>query len=332
MAGPDRQKTSTRILRRNELGVFVAVVGVALAFAIDRPQYFPTLSNSINIIFYLSPLAFVSFALTIVLVNGEFDLSVGSTYSFTGIFLTVLVVDHIADVWTATILTIALGAFLGFANGIITLKTGIPSLIVTLGTMLIYESAALIVSNGYAYVFNEPKLFYNLFGGFAIGSRTHLPALPTTLIWIIGTGIVLWVYLNKTKIGNWSRATGDKPWAALTSGVPIKRVKMTNFIICSLLATLGSIITVSQIGGADPVTGAQLPFEAIGASVIGGTSLYGGYATILGALMGALLIAVIENGLAIVGANVFIYEAAIGGMIIIAAGVNIYIKKRGERA
>jgi simple sugar transport system permease protein len=321
-----------KVLRFKELGIIVALIAVYATFALDKPQYFPTQENAVNIIFFGGPLAFVSLGVAMVLVVAEVDLSVGGTFVLTGCFLGLLVTDHYANVWEALILTLALGALLGFINGMAAVKTGIPSLIITLGTLLIYTSIAYIITSGFSIVFNQPLAFKKAFGGFLIGSATHEPALPTMLVWMVAAVIIFYVILNHTRFGNWQIAVGDRPWAALTSGIPVARVKVASFMLCSLLATFASVLTLSQLNGISATEGTLLPFQGIGAAVIGGTSLFGGSAAILGAILGAELIGMIQDGISVIGVNVYYYEAAIGVVIIIAAVLNIFFKTRGEAA
>lgn len=329
----EKRSLVSRIVKVKELGVIGANIVVCLAFTAVKPQYFASADNFINIVYYGIPLAFVTLAMVAVLVVAEVDLSVGSTYALTSCFLAVITNGYV-NVWVGTILTLAFGAALGFINGIVTVKTGIPSLIITLGTQLLYATGALLISGGSSIQFKGQggisSLYGRTIGGFAIGSRTQLPGIPTMVFWVVGAGILFYILLNHTKFGNWMIAVGDRPWAALTSGIPVARVKVISFMICSTLTTFAAILVLSQVEGASPISGTLLPFQGIGAAVIGGTSLFGGSGAIVGAILGAVLMGMIQDGVQVVGMSAFYYEGAIGAVVIIAALVNIFLK-RGER-
>jgi len=325
-----RKYIITFIRRVRELGIIAVTIVVYLIFAFIQP-FFLKYTNMITIVYYLSYLSFAAMALTIILICGEVDLSVGAVFSLTSVFLSNLVNEQIVDVWSATLLTFLFGVSLGFINAFLAVILEIPSLVVTLGTMLLYSSIGLAISKGYSYAFHPPEIYKKMFGGFLIGSRTELPAIPTPFLWIVAVAFFLHILLNHSRFGNWVMATGDNKWAAIATGVPVKRVKTTCFIISSLLMTLGGIITISRLEGADPLMGSSLPFEGIGAAVIGGASLSGGYGSIIGTIIGALLMSLIQNGLALIGVHVFFYQGAIGSVIVGASLLNIFLERRRQK-
>lgn len=151
---------------------------------------------------------------------------------------------------------------------------------------------------------------------------------PVMALWMVIIAVVFWILLGKTRLGNWTCATGDRLWAAQAAGINTNRVKLLNFVFLAVLSGLVGIMNSSRLGQANPLAGQTLLFDAIGASIVGGTSLTGGSGTIIGSILGALLIAMINDGLSIIGIPSFWYNGFVGGAIVAASIINTMIRRR----
>ena len=210
----------------------------------------------------------------------------------------------------------------GYLNGIITIKTQIPSFITTLGTKMFWRGILLAVTGGFPIMLSRRITWLKFFGG---RMTTHF---RYSGLWFIVLSILFLIILERTKFGNWVFATGGNPGAAKALGVPINGVKLTNFILSSVLAGIAGITTFARFKIVDPTLGMEMELEAIAAAVIGGTLLTGGYGSILGAFIGAFMIGMVRNGLILAGAPAYWYRAFIGVILIIAAIINAKIRKK----
>jgi ribose/xylose/arabinose/galactoside ABC-type transport system permease subunit len=217
----------------------------------------------------------------------------------------------------ATIVAAACGAL----NGTITLYSRVPSFIITLGTMLAFGSVTLIISNAWPIVVSQTELERRLIGG-------DIAGFPVMVIWMMIVAVAFWIILEKTRLGNWISATGDKLWAAQAAGINTNLVKLVCFIFLAVLSGLAGIMNSSRLGVSSPIGGQSLLFDAIGASIVGGTSLTGGSGTIIGSILGALLIAMINDGLSVIGVPTFWYNAFVGSAIVVASIMNTMIRRR----
>lgn len=186
-----------------------------------------------------SELGIVAIGITLLMISGEFDLSVGSVYAVVPMAMAILINKGQPDV-IALIISLLLGASLGLLNGIVTLKTGIPSFITTLGTMMFWRGILLAVTGGFPIMLERNSRVLNIFGGSIAGGLRY------SGVWFIILAIVFWIILERTRYGNWVFATGGNLGAAKALGIPTDRVKIVNFIISSLLAGLAGITTLGD--------------------------------------------------------------------------------------
>jgi simple sugar transport system permease protein len=222
----------------------------------------------------------------------------------------------------AIILALLSSSLIGLIHGIITVKSGIPSFITTLGGMLVWRGAALLITGGQPRYFTVSQPVAGLISG------RIFPFINAQLLWFIFLTLILWIVLERTKFGNHIYATGGNKEVARYMGVNTDYVKILCFILSSLLAGLGGIIQSTRLGAALPNQGDGLEFDAIAAVVIGGTSLMGGYGTVFGTVIGEFLSRIIENGLIIIRAPSYYFRLYIGVVIIIAVVLNLYMAKR----
>jgi len=216
-------------------------------------------------------------------------------------------------------------ALIGALNGFVTLRFGIPSFITTLGAMMVWRGIILLVTGGWPpeYPTAADPLKAVLVG--------NLGFIYASLLWFVGIVALLWILLERTRFGNWTFATGGNLNAARVMGIPVNRVKMTAFIVTSLLAGFAGVVQGFRLGALVPSAGTGLELDTIAASVIGGTVLTGGIGTVIGTVIGTFLIRVIDNGLIMARAPGYWFRVFIGLLTIVAVIINISIAKRMRR-
>lgn len=304
-----------------EISSLLMLVCVILVFYILSPLFL-SLEN-IRIILEIAPeLGIAAIGVTMLMISGEFDLSVGSVFAFCPIVFIMMVASG-WNVWLAIILSLFLCCGIGALNGAVTLRFRIPSFITTLGAMLIWRGAVLLITGGWPPAFPE-EMPIQVFVG-------HLGFLRGSLIWFSVIALVLWIVLERSDFGNWIFATGGDREAARAMGISPNQVKLVNFMICSFLAGLAGLIQACRLETALPSFGAGLELEAIAASVIGGTLLMGGMGTVVGTVIGSFLIRIIDNGLVMARVPGYWFRVFIGIVTITAVILNVSVRERARR-
>lgn len=217
-------------------------------------------------------------------------------------------------------------AAIGFINGFLTIKFGIPSFITTLGMLFMARSMTVVISGGFPPRLQMDRIPEQLFIAF-VGPGDLLRA---SFLWFVGIALFMAFLLGKTNFGNWVRATGGFLPAAQAMGIPTARVKIACFMICSMLAGFAGMIQVLRLGSPLPSIGEGLELQAVAAAVIGGTSLFGGVGSILGGVIGATLIRVIDNGMVLSQVDSNWFKFAVGALTILAVVANAWLRKRGR--
>jgi simple sugar transport system permease protein len=216
----------------------------------------------------------------------------------------------------AFFITLAACSLIGVTYGLIVVKLGIPSFIVTLAGMMGIRGLHVILTKGFLVAYQADKSFLNMLAGNPFSSFHY------TIVWWLGIAIVLQLILARYKYGNWVYATGGNPLSARNTGVPVPRVKITNFAICSMLAGLGGLMNIARFFASQSQLGSGLEFEAITACVIGGVLLTGGKGSILGVFLGSVFMSVIRTGLISMGLNSYIYMPITGFILLGAVILN----------
>ncbi len=277
---------------------------------------------------------------SLLMIAGEFDLSVGSMIGAAGLILAMCVSTYGLPLWLSIIITFAFALAIGWLNGYLVVKTGLPSFIVTLGSLYMLRGAGLaltrILTNGLTIVSgvgtataNDPLAW--LFNGtlFSIGGGDFKVEL---LWWILVVGLASWILL-RTRFGNWIFAVGGSKDASRSMGVPVARVKILLFMATAACAAIFACIQVLSVGTADVLRGQQKEFEAIITAVIGGTLLTGGYGSALGSAFGAFVLGVTQLGIFFVpGFNSDWYAFVLGLLLLVAALLNNWILRRASGA
>jgi simple sugar transport system permease protein len=312
-------------LEKPELAGIALLLVLTLVFAFRSNGVFLSADNLRGILGLLPEVGLVSIGVTLLMICGEFDLSVGSMFALMPVSVA-LMTNHGVPFIPAMLLGLTISAVVGFANGFITLVFNIPSFIATLGMLFMVRSLTVVLTGGF-----PPLLSSEL----PIGIFTQFvgPAgiLRVSFIWFAAVALIAGAMLGGSNFGNWIRATGGFLDAAKSMGVPVWRVKMSCFILCSMLAGFAGTIQVFRLGSALPSIGDGLELQAVAAAVIGGTALTGGVGTVLGAIVGALLIRVIDNGLVMSQVDANWFKFAVGGLTVFAVVANSWLRRTARR-
>jgi simple sugar transport system permease protein len=317
--------------------VMVTVVLIAV-FTLVNSGFF-TLSNSKVLADFVVGNVAVAAAQVMLMIVGEIDLSVGQVYALAP-YLMYMVYQmtnpaspqHGLGFAAAIPVAILVAALVGFINGVVTVRLRVPSLITTLGMDYFLGGFIIYISHGEYQIMPKQEPYTALFGGGVIGG------IALTYVWSAVALILLAIVLARMRHGIWSIATGSNLFGSREVGVGIHRTKIMNFILASVIAGLWGIFIANRAytfgaqGVADPTLGGDtLTLESVAAAVIGGTSLLGGSGTIIGAFAGSLFIAVLQDGLILVGATAYIYQTLLGAAIIFSMALNIQARKWARR-
>lgn len=361
-AADERLKTEpflSRLMKRPELGAIAGVILVTVFFLITADSAMFTLSGILNFLAPAAQLGILAIAAALLMIGGEFDLSIGSMVAFAGMIFGALVVNAGLPLILSIPLTVGVAALIGMANGVVVLRTGLPSFIVTLAGLFMLRGLSLVglkwltdgstqlrgVREAVAGDLLTPLFAGDAFGGlfrwaagqgyiesFANGDPS-VPGIPVEILWFLGlAALATWVLL-RTAAGNWIFAAGGDANAAANSGVPVRRVKVTLFMVTAACAALLAVMQVIDAGSTDARRGFQKEFEAIIAAVIGGCLLTGGYGSAIGAFFGSIIFGMVVIGLTYTGFDQDWFQVFLGGMLLLAVIFNNAIRKRvtGER-
>jgi simple sugar transport system permease protein len=310
------------ILDKPELAGIVLLAILIVAFQIRSNGVLLNYENLRGVLGLLPEVGLVAIGVTILMIAGEFDISVGSTFALAPMVMAISMVAGVPFL-PALIFGLLAAAVVGFLNGFITLRFAIPSFITTLGMLFIARSITVVISGGFPPLLpaDIPNWVFTLFVG----------PFRLSMFWFVAIALILSVMLSATNFGNWIKATGGQIDAANAMGIPTGVVKMFCFILCAVLAGFAGIIQVLRLGSPLPSLGEGLELQAVAAAVIGGTSLFGGVGTVLGAIVGALLIRVIDNGLVLSRVDANWFKFAIGTLLILAVVANAWLRRTSRR-
>ncbi|MEX0600774.1 MAG: ABC transporter permease, partial [Rhodothermales bacterium] len=313
-----------RLIARPELGAVAGALFVWGFFAIvagDRG--FLTLAGTATYLEVSAELGILAAAVALLMIGGEFDLSVGSMIGASGMLMTLLSVVYGWPLWAALLAVVAFAVAAGFFNGYLVIRTGLPSFIVTLATLFIFRGATIGITRliaGRTQVGGLGRVpgYDAAHAVFASEMSLGGTGFPVSILWwIVVAGAASWV-LRRTSFGNWIYGVGGDPAAARNAGVPVHRVKITLFILTALAASLVGVIQAVGFTGADVLRGELREFFAIIVVVIGGTLLTGGYGTAIGAVFGALIFGMVRQGIVFSGVDADWFQVFLGGMLLLA--------------
>jgi len=316
-----KNTTLQRILGVRDFGVLVAAVAVGAFFSIATPVFL-TSYNIFNLLRQTAELGIVAMAMTVLIVSGEFDLSVGAIYAVTGVVSGVLASKLGWNIWISALAGVVGALFLGFLNGLLIATTRINSFIATLSTMMVFRGIAMVLSQGQPISF-KLEFFMDLFGRAELGG-----VVPVPVLWMLGWGLVMYFVMHRTTFGIKVFATGDNREAADLAGIKTMRIKQAGFLITSLAAGVSAVISLSFLKTVTPTQGTGLELEAIAASVIGGTAMSGGVGSILGTFIGTFIMAEVRTGLVLLGTDAYVQDAFVGLVIALAVIINVRLSTK----
>jgi len=291
-----------------DLGTLFGLVIIVVVFSWLSPVFL-TAPNLINILQQSSINACIALGMTLVIVSGGIDLSVGPIAALAAVVAASLMVADV-PIPLAIMAALGVGALCGLFNGVLVAYAGLQPFIVTLGGLSLYRALSLIYTGGNP-VFGIPSEFRALTNGDVMG-------IPTPVVIVAVIALICWIVLNKTPLGEYLMAVGGNQEAARIAGVPVALTKISAFVISGVLAAVAALILVGRLGAAEPTLGNLWELDAIAAAAIGGASLMGGKGSIVGTILGAIILGSLRNGLTLMNVQAF-YQLLATGIIIIAA-------------
>lgn len=332
----------SRLLGRPELGALVGLIVVWLFFAVVAwDNNFVSTQTTAAIFNRAAPLGVLAVAVALLMIAGEFDLSIGSLVGFGGMAIMLLVTPADAggfgwSIYLAVVVALLITLATGFFNGVLVVSTKLPSFIITLGSLYIFRGLAVAIPrqrtnrtqlgdfdevDGFGFF---DTLFGTTFDWF--GARFDI-----AIFWWIGlTALATWV-LMRTRVGNWIFGVGGDNNASRNVGVPVLRLKIALFMATAFAAFLSALLQAVKFTGADSLRGTLKEFEAIIAVVIGGTLLTGGYGSVIGALLGTLIFAMVQQGIIITGVDGDWFKVFVGGVLVAAVIFNNFVRKQATK-
>jgi simple sugar transport system permease protein len=343
-----------RLMARPELGAVAGTILVFIFFGLVAAG--SGMFSTLGIITFLevsAQLGIIAVAAAMLMIGGEFDLSVGSMIGFAGVVIAIPAVEWGWPLWFCILLAFGVAVLVGFINGSIVVRTGLPSFIVTLAGLFILRGLTIgltrwltgrtqisglrpLVEQDWLAPLFAGQIGYPVFAWLAdmglIAARNDgtplVRGIPMSVVWWVAIAAVATYVLLRTRIGNWVFASGGDPNAARNVGVPVVKVKIGLFIFTAVAATIFACVQTLSAGSADVLRGTLKEFEAIIAAVIGGCLLTGGYGSAIGAAFGALIFGTVQQGIFYTGVNTDWFKVFLGVMLLIAVLFNTYVRRK----
>ncbi len=326
--------TLRKWLTRPELAAVAGSILVFIFFAVVAGDSgFLTSGGTSSYLEVAAQLGIVAVPVSLLMIGGEFDLSVGSMVGASGMIIAIGTTQYNLPLWVAVLLALAFAVIVGLFNGYVVVRTGLPSFIVTLGMLFALRGltigfARLITGRTQVGGLEQTTsgsplqpIFAGSIGGF-----------PISILWWLGLAVLGTWFLQRTTFGNWIFGAGGDATAARNVGVPVNRVKITLFVCTACSAVLLATIQVLAAGSADVLRGQLLELQAIAASVIGGALLTGGYGSVVGAVFGALIFGMVSQGIFFTGISTDWFQVFVGVMLLVAVLFNNFIRSRAQEA
>ena len=309
----------------NICAFFILIQIVCIAASLLYPDDFRYVSSTnVGLLLRAIPvLGIISLGVGLLMIAGEFDLSVGAVYTLAGYSVALLFLAGL-PVWWALLATLAIGVMIGIANGMVTVKAGIPSFIATMGSMLVVRGLVRWLSEGRTVSFHPDATFASLMTGSIAG-------IEAAFIWFVVLAGLAAILLHKSKLGNHMYLVGGNEKTAIAVGINSHRVKVIAFALSGLTASIAGILSITRVGTATPAQGIGLELKAVAVCVIGGLFLSGGRGTVLGIVVGACLMYMVEDVLLLLRAPGFYLDVFVGAILVIAVIVNSWLARKGAK-
>jgi len=330
------------MLVRPEMGAVAGTVLVWLFFAVvAHGNNFVSWVTTASILNRAAPLGIMAIAAALLMIGGEFDLSIGSILGFSGMTIMVLITPSSAGgfgwgIWPAILLALVFALAIGVFNGVLVIATKLPSFIITLATLFVFRGLTIALTR---MLTNRTQLGHaDDASGFALANKLFAAQITVfgasfrvSILWWVGLAVVgTWILLS-TRQGNWVFGAGGDANAARNVGVPVSTVKIALFMATAFAGFLVAVIQVVQFNGADTLRGFGLEFQVIIAVVVGGVLLTGGYGSAIGASFGALIFAMVQQGIIITGVDGDWFQVFVGVVLVIAVIFNNLVRQKAAQ-
>ena len=312
-----RQRLLAAFVRWPEASILVVALLLIAWFENAKPDFLLSGASLENLSQFVAPAAIIACGEIMLMIGGEIDLSAGMVFALAP-FVMYFAADAGAPVLAALLAGLVAAGVIGWVNGVVTLLLRVPSFVTTLGSLFLVNGLTLTISHGTPVTPPGSPEFAQVFGAWGYSE----------ILWALLVVVVLHVVLRHTRWGLHTIAAGANEIGARETGIRVTRLKIGNFIVCSVLAGLTGCLEAFRIGSIDPQAGGnQIMFLAVAAGVIGGTPLAGGSGTIIGGLIGALVLGVLNDGFTLIGINAFLFNIILGAAILVAMIFNIHITR-----
>jgi len=321
---PGSRPRRDRIRIPEEVGVIVALLVMVAIIGLCRPRFL----NPVNLFSLLSNSTFLGMlavGMVFLLAIREIDLSVGWIFNFSAVFSAVLMVGGV-DPWLAASAGVIFGAGLGLVNGVIAVGLRLPAIIVTLGTYSMFQGLSLVMNQGRAIVPSDTSSSF-----FTFFKLRLFGVVPVAGIVFVALAVALHLLLHRTRFGYRVQAVGSNPEAARLAGIPTGLLRLQTLVLMGAICGLSGAMYVGFRGAIDPIEGSDFVLVVVAAVIIGGTPLSGGYGTIVGAVVGMLIIQVISSGLIFFGIDATWSTFVTGAVIVLAVALDQFIKYQRTR-
>jgi len=307
---------AARFFRQRELGIIGVAIVLFVLFSIFSHGTFDSFQTWGGIASDSAELGIVAVGVGFLMISGEFDLSVGANFAFAALVMAMMIHDGYSPI-EGLLADLGIGIGIGLLNGIVTVFLNIPSFIATLGTFFVWTAVTLIVTSGATVTILPPTpTLLNVLGG-VIGDQ-----MRSEVLWWLGIALVVGILLHRTVTGNWIFAIGGKRMAAREAGVAVARTRILAFVLCGLLAAFAGAVQLGHLDSMSAGYGTAYQLEAIAASVVGGCALTGGRGSILGVVVGTIILQMLDSGLILSGVSPYWYQAVVGAIIILAVAMH----------
>jgi simple sugar transport system permease protein len=305
------------VFRYRESSILLVAIVLAGYFQFRNGLFLGSQPSLENLSQFLAPWTIIACGEIMLMIGGEIDLSAGMTFAFAP-FILFFAAQAGVPVIVALLLAVVASAMVGLVNGLVTVVLGIPSFVTTLGTLFLLNGITLTISHGSPVSPPGSPQLQAIFGNWGFAE----------LIWAVVVVLAMHVVLRHTRWGLHTIAAGANRLGARESGINVARLQIGNFVICGMLAGFTGILEGYRIQSSDPLAGGtQVMFYAVAGAVIGGTPLTGGSGTMIGGLIGALVLAVLQDGLTLIGTNAFVFPTILGAAILAAMLFNLNVSR-----
>jgi ribose transport system permease protein len=301
------------------IGVIIAFTVLVVYLSLASPNFLTT-SNIMIVIRQAVFVALMAIGMTFIIAEGAIDLSVGATLGISGIMVAALILAGV-NIYLAVVITLLFGIFIGLINGLLVTQLHMPYFIATLGTLSIMRGLILMYTNGI-------PLYGLRFPEFQYLAQGFIGPIPVPIVILFAALLIFLYVMNRTKLGRYTLAIGTNREAARLVGINIPKIELILFSLTGFLSALAGILLTSRTEAAVPTAGSGYELDVIAAVVIGGTSMTGGKANLIGTIIGAILMTTIRNGLNLLGINALLHQVVIGIFILIAVGIDSRISTK----